>query len=280
MVTADPAPTGPSPASPRKRHDALIAFGVIAACLGLIVVLRFISKDSASAGRSLVVGLPTPAVTAAQGCQNFADFWMSKDGIAATADQIEAISNCRLADNGKWVVPTSARDPRLNQTPVLSDDQRAATANLRADILDQLNDLDAAVPTTLRTWLSQIYDPFPRAVIGHVRDGVSIRTQRNRYNRLAQAYLIGSSREALANYVGWVMERRIDAYDQIKTKCQTDPDVTYLRNACLGLEDNLSIRVIPFTWDLRDSYLLDSYLATVDPTTIQTSAVIRKTGPE
>jgi hypothetical protein len=146
--------------------------------------------------------------------------------------------------------------------------------------VDQLNDLDATVPSTLRSWLSQIYDPFSRAVYGHIRDGISIRTQRNRYNRLAQAYLMGPDHQALAGYVGWVMGRRIDSFNQIKSTCQTDPNVAYLRNACLGMEDNLSIRSIPFTWDLRDSYLIDSYLATVDPTTIASSAPQQHTGPE
>jgi hypothetical protein len=264
---------------PRRRSDATVALGVIAFCLASVLVLRVIAKDAPSAGRSVVVGLPTPNVTSAQGCDNFARFWMSESGVGATAEQIEGITNCRRAADGRWIVPTSARDPRLPATPVLGDEQRTATAALRADILDQLNDLDAEMPSTLRSWLSQIYDPFPRAVLGHVRDGISIRTQRNRYNRLTQAYLIAPDREALAGYVGWVMGRRIGFYDQIKTTCLTNPDVAFLRTACLGLEDNLSIRSIPFTWDLRDSYLLDSYLATVDPATIRTNPKTPDTGP-
>lgn len=278
MVT--PAPSSTIVKTPHRRNDALIALGVIALCLTSVLVLRTIAKDAPSAGRSVVVGLPTPNVTVAQGCDNFASFWMSDSGVGATADQIEGFTNCRQTADGRWIVPTSSRDPRLEATPVLSDEQRTATAPLRADILDQLNDLDATVPSTLRSWLSQIYDPFPRAVYGHIRDGISIRTQRNRYNRLAQAYLMGQDHQALAGYIGWVMGRRIDSFNQIKTTCQTDPSVAYLRTACLGMEDNLGIRSIPFTWDLRDSYLIDSYLATVDPATIKASAPQPDTGPE
>jgi hypothetical protein len=266
--------------SPRRRSDATIALGLTAFCLVSVLVLKVIAQDAPSAGRSVVVGLPTPNVTSAQGCDNFAHFWMSDSGVGATAEQIEAITNCRRAADGTWIVPTGARDPRLSATPVLGDDQRTATAPLRAEILDQLNDLDGEIPSSLRTWLSQIYDPFPRAVLGHIRDGISIRTQRNRYNRLTQAFLIAPNREALADYIGWVMGRRIGFYDQIKTTCLTDPEVAYLHNACLGLEDNLSIRSIPFTWDLRDSYLLDSYLATVDPATINANTSTPDTGPE
>lgn len=275
-----PAPPPSIAKTSHRRNDPLIALGVVALCLTLVLGLRAVAKDAPSAERSMVVGLPTPNVTAAQGCDNFANFWMSDAGVGATAEQIEGFTNCRQSADGRWIVPTSARDPRLSPTPVLADKQRTATAPLRADILEQLNDLDATVPSTLRSWLSQIYDPFPRAVTGHIRDGVSIRTQRNRYNRLAQAYLMGPDHQALAGYVGWVMGRKIDAYNQVKAKCQTDPDIAYLRTACLGMEDNLGIRGIPFTWDLRDSYLIDSYLATVDPATIASSSPQPDTGPE
>lgn len=269
----------PTEPLPRRRNDAKIALVTITVCLASVLALQLIARDAPSAGRSMVVGIPTPNVTAAEGCDNFASFWMDEKGVGATAEQIEGITNCRRSADGEWIVPSSAQDARLAATPILDDAQRSATAPLRAEILDQINDLDGTIPSTLRTWLSQIYDPFPRAVIGHVRDGVSIRTQRNRYNRLAQAYLMAPEREALAEYVGWVMGRRIGHYEAIKSVCLNDPNVAYLRNACLGLEDNLSIRSIPFTWDLRDSYLLDSYLATVDPDTIATRVSPRENGP-
>jgi len=274
-VTASASNVNPA----HRRIDGIIALIVIVLCLGSVVGLRFLAKDAPSAGRSVGVGLPTPNVTAAQGCDNFASFWMDTGTVSATAEQIAGITNCRQAADGHWIVPTSARDGRLPVTPVLEDAQRTATAALRADILNQLNDLDATIPTTLRTWLSQIYDPFPRAVLGHVRDGAVIQTTRNRYNRLTQAFLIAPERAELAGYVGWVMGRRIGYYQEIKMVCVTDSDVQYLRTACLGLENNLSIRSIPFTWDLRNSYLLDSYLATIDPATLTTRNTTPETGP-
>lgn len=264
----------------QRPHDALIACGMILLSTLVIFGLRVIAKDAPSSERSVVVGLPTPNITAAQGCQNFADFWMNADGVGATAEQIEGITNCRRANDGSWIVPTGSRDPRITITPILSPDQRTATSDLRAELLDELNDLDDTIPNSLRTWLSQIYDPFPRPVFGHIRDGISIRTQRNRYTRLAQAYLIDPRNDALASYVGWVMGRRIGSYDAMKDVCLNDPDVAYLRTACLGLEDNLSIRSIPFPWDLRNSFLLDTYLASLDPDQLTPRAATRETGPE
>jgi hypothetical protein len=174
---------------------------------------------------------------------------------------IEGISNCRLAADGSWIVPRSADDPRLPKTPLLTDQQAQVTGALRTKLLTQIAGLEAEYTSTLRSWLSQLYDPFVRAVVGHIRDSTGIGTARGRYTRLTQAYLMSPDHQELAAYVGWVMARRIDAYDNLKGICFGDPDLEYLRTTCLGLEDHLSIDYPPFTWDLRDSYLLESYLA-------------------
>jgi hypothetical protein len=242
--------------------DAWIALGAIVVCLTLVLVARGLAKDAPSAGRSVVVGIPTPVVSSAEGCANFAAFWMDEAGVGASAETIEGITNCRLAADGTWIVPKGADDPRLAQTPILTEEQEAATAALRTAILAQIADLESQYPNTLRTWLSQIYDPFSRAVVGHIRDGTGISRARGRYTRLTQAYLMSPENQELAEYIGWVMQRRVSAFNDFKSVCLGDPDLEYLRTACRGLEDNLSIRYPPFTWDLKDSYLLDSYLAT------------------
>jgi hypothetical protein len=252
------------PASKPSRllgADAWIGLGAIVFCLALVLGVRAVAKDAPSVGRSVVVGLPTPAVSSAAGCANFARFWMDEEGVGASAETIEGITNCRRATDGSWIVPKGADDPRLPKTSVLTQEQREATAALRTAILSQIAELEAQYPNTLRTWLSQIYDPFARAAIGHIRDNVGIRTARGRYTRLTQAYLMSPEHQELADYVGWVMARRVHAFDDLKTDCLGDSDLEYLRTACRGLEDNLSIRFPPFTWDLRDGYLLDSYLA-------------------
>jgi hypothetical protein len=241
--------------------DAWIGLGAIATCLALVLGLRMVAKDAPSAGRSVVVGLPTPVVSTAAGCANFARFWMDGSGVGASAAIIEGISNCRQATDGTWIVPTGADDPRLPKGSVLTDLQVQLAAPLRTKILTQIAGLESEYPSTLRSWLNQLYDPFARAAVGHIRDGYSIRTTRGRYTRLTQAYLMSPDHQELAAYVGWVMARRIDAYDDLKAICLGNPDLEYLRTACLGLEDNLSIRFPPFTWDLKDSYLLESYLA-------------------
>ncbi|MEA2586833.1 MAG: hypothetical protein QOF33_4918 [Thermomicrobiales bacterium] len=248
--------------------DAWIALGAIAVCLALVLGVRLVARDAPSSGRSVVVGIPTPVVSTAAGCDNFARFWMDESGVDASAATIEAISNCRRSADGAWFVPSGVDDPRLPRAPVLTQDQKTATADLRTELLSQIEDLEATFPSTLRAWLNQLYDPFARSVVGHLREGPSIRTARNRYTRLTQAYLMAPDRQEFADYVGWAMARRIRAYDDLKTTCLSDPDLEYLRTACLGLEDNLSIRNPPFIWDLKDPLLLDTYLvSTLSATT-------------
>jgi hypothetical protein len=270
-TTAEP----PTPRSSRfLAADAWIGLGTIATCLALVVGVRLIAKNAPSAGRSVVVGLPTPVVSTDAGCANFASFWMDRSGLAATAEMIEGISNCRQAADGSWIVPKGADDPRLPKTPLLTDQQAQATGALRTKLLTQIAGLEAEYSSTLRSWLNQLYDPFARAVVGHIRDSTGIVTARGRYTRLTQAYLMSPDHQELAAYVGWAMARRIDAYDHLKANCLGDPALEYLRTACLGLEDSLNIRYPPFTWDLRDSTLLESYLAsTLQPTNGTPAAV-------
>lgn len=257
MENALPARRSPK----RPGTDALIGLSAIAVCLVLILGLRFASKDAPSARRAVVVGLLTPVVSTTDGCGNFARFWMDDSGVGVSAQVIEGISNCRLAADGTWIVPTGSDDPRL-PTPVLTDEQARLTMPLRTTILNQIADLESEYPSTLRAWLNQLYDPFTRVAVGHIRDGFDFSTARGRYTRLTQAYLMSPGHQELAAYVGWVMARRISAYDTLKSTCLGNPELEYLQTACLGLEDGLSIRYPPFTWDLKDSYLLDSYLAT------------------
>jgi hypothetical protein len=67
----------------------------------------------------------------------------------------------------------------------------------------------------------------------------------------------------LADYVGWIMAKRINASDRLEDKCLNNPDLEYLNTVCQGLVDSLSIRNPPFTWDLKNSLTLDEYLASV-----------------
>jgi hypothetical protein len=249
------------------RREARIAFATIAGSLILVLGLRLIAKDAPSAERSMVVGIPTPAVSTAAGCENFARYWIDESGVSTSDAAIEGMTNCRRATDGTWFVPAGPEDPRLPNTPILTEAQEAATAELRTELLSQIHGLEAQFPSTLQQWLNQIYDPIPRAVTGHLRDGISIRTARGRYTRLTQAYLMAPERQVLADYVGWIMARRIRAYDDFAGSCLGDPSHEYLWTACRGLEDSLSIRFPPLPWELEDPLLLDGYLAS----TLQTA---------
>jgi hypothetical protein len=232
----------------------------VAVCLALILILQLVAKDAPSANRSRVVGIPTPVVSTAAGCENFARYWMEESGVGASAETIEGITSCRRTTDGRWFIPTGPEDPRLPDAPILTPEQERATAEVRTLLLAQIDGLEAEFPSTLQRWLDQLYDPIPRAVVGHIRDDVTIRTTRGRYTRLTQAYLMAPEHQTIADYVGWLMGQRIRAFQDFRDACFGNPDLEYLRIACRGLEDSLSIRFPPFPWTLEDPILIDTYL--------------------
>jgi hypothetical protein len=251
---------------PKKKVDligreAVIGFAAIAACLILIIGLRVISRNSASAGRSIVVTIPTPVVTAAQGCTNFANYWTDPDGPGLPDSVVEGLSNCRKAADGTWFVPSGVNDKRLTSVPEIPAADNAAAEALETALTNQIAGLEGEIPSTLQSWLKQIYDPIPRAVTGNVKEGVSIGTTRGRYTRLIQSFLMGPSSQELADYVGWLMARKLQAYGALNSACQTRSDLAYLKTACAGLEGNLSVRFPPFPWDLENSLLMHEYIA-------------------
>jgi len=250
---------GASP--PVGKRDGLLVLALLIGCLGLIAGLRLIAADGESAGQGIVHTVPTPVASTNEGCTNFARYWMVDSGVGGSAETIEALGNCRQAADGTWFVPTDPRDPRLPPEALLTQEERQETAAERAEILSEIAALEATMPQTLRRWLNEMYDPIPRAMTGHIRDGFRIGVRRGRYTRLIQAFLMDPRREALANYVGWIMGRRIAAYEDFLATCLRDKDLAYLENACRGVEDQLSIRFPPFPWDLKDPLMLDAYFA-------------------
>jgi hypothetical protein len=251
---------------PTKRgelfgREAVIALAVIAGCLVLLIGLRAVSRDSASAGRSIVVTIPTPRVTSAEGCTNFAGYWTDPDGAGLPDDVIEGMTNCRKAADGRWFVPAGVDDDRLTNVPVIPEGQQAAADALETALTTQIDALEAEIPSTLENWLKQIYDPIPRAVTGNLKEGYSIGTTRGRYTRLTQSFLMSPENQELAGYVGWLMQRKVSAFGQLQAVCQSRSDLQYLRTACNGLEGNLSVRFPPFPWDLKNSLLMREYIA-------------------
>jgi len=256
----------PEPSVERKgSSDWRVALIVVAACVAVVAILRIVAAGGESAGQSTVATIPTPVVSASEGCANFARYWMEKSGVGVSAETIEGMSNCRRAADGTWFVPNGPRDPRLGDLPSLTDEEQAATADLRSELLAEIAALEATFPPALRRALDQIRDPSARAVRGHLREDwqTPVGPARGRYTRLVQAYLMAPERQRLADYVGWLMARRLSAFEEFQAACLGRADLAYLHNACSGVENALSVRYPPFPWELKDPLNLDAYLLAV-----------------
>lgn len=245
--------------------DWRVALIVVAACFAVVVILSIVAAGGESAGQSIVSTIPTPAVSASEGCANFARYWMEESGVGVSAETIEGISNCRRAADGTWFVPTGPRDPRLGDRPALTATEQAAMAELRGELLAAIAALEATFPPALRRALDQIHDPVARAVRGHLSEDwqTPVGPARGRYTRLVQAYLMAPEHQRLADYVGWLMARRLSAFEEFQAACLGRVDLAYLHNACRGVEGTLSIGFPPFPWELKDPLNLDAYLLAV-----------------
>ncbi|HET8521744.1 MAG TPA: hypothetical protein VFL82_00845, partial [Thermomicrobiales bacterium] len=113
-------------------------------------------------------------------------------------------------------------------------------------------------PQGLNESLNEIYSVQPNPVLGHTRDA-RIGATRGRYTRLVQAFLMNPQYSELADYVGWLMELRQQSFGSFMNGCSTK-DMTYLKIACQGIADRLSVYFPPWPWELTDSVSFDSYL--------------------
>jgi hypothetical protein len=144
--------------------------------------------------------------------------------------------------------------------PAISDDDHAAADQLGARILEDIDALQDQISPELQEALDKIYSDTQNPVIGQVREGASLSNVRTRYARLVNAFALDPDHAALANYVGWAMEQRINAYGVFRRACLRE-DTAYLRQPCEGMEDNLSVRYALWYWELRNPLLIDAYLA-------------------
>jgi hypothetical protein len=241
----------------RPRDGALFLLSTVI-CVVLVLGLVAVSRGTGSAKGPGANSIPTPDLTANEACQTWATYWTKKSGVHASVDAIEGFSNCRLSKDGTWFIPTSSQDARLAGGPILSSEERQQTAALRATLNQQLVALRAEFPQGLHNWLNDIYSVQPNPVLGHTRD-TRIGATRGRYTRLVQAFLMNPHYSALADYVGWSMERRQQAFASFMSGCSA-PDMTYLHAACEGIGDRLSVYFPPWPWELSDSVSFDSYL--------------------
>lgn len=254
-------PVGVATAGPPR--DGRTFVGVALASLLLVGVLYGVAHGAPSARQLDVVTFPTPVLTADEGCATFARYWMVDSGADVPPTAIAGVSNCYLSAEGEWFVPAGSSDRRLAATYQLDDAERDATQEVRNRIRRDVVALEGLLPTSVRQQLQRNYDVRNLPVTGHTRWGADRRNlgpTKSRYTRLAQAFLMSPEHVWMADYVGWLMGRRIAGASQFEAACLGDPDLMFLERACSGLRDDLGLESIPFIWELNDPVTLGQYL--------------------
>jgi hypothetical protein len=238
----------------------LLALAVV--CAILVAGLAIVSRGAPSAAQFESVALQTPEITATKGCANFASFWTVDTGVNVPIEAIEGLTNCRLSTDGTWFVPNGADDPRLSDRSVLTDTEQARVETLRSLLMADLLALDQALPNSVMDSLEVNYAAENLPVFGHTKRGrVDFGVKHARYQRIAQAFLLSPRRAILADYVGWLIERRSTAAGQFEASCMANPDFRYLLRACRGIRNEFGVTLIPIFWELNNRVLIQEYLA-------------------
>lgn len=259
------AETRPTPplAVERAPRDGRMFLRVALLSLLLVGALWGIARGAPSATQLERVALPTPKVTADEGCDTFARYWMVESGADVPASAIVGISNCYRTADGEWFVPVGAADRRLAATFELDEAERHATRGVRERIRSDIVALERLMPSGLRQQLQRNYDVRNLPVTGHTKWGAERRAlgpTQGRYVRLAQAFLMSPERVWLADYVGWRMGRRLAGVSELEAACLGKPDLMFLERACMGVRHDLSLEAIPFVWELNDPVAIAQYL--------------------
>jgi len=260
---AAPPPADQPPAGDRSPRDGRTFLRVVLVSLVLVGALWGIARGAPSATQLDAVALPTPKITADEGCATFARYWMVDSGAGVPASAIAAIGNCYQTAEGEWFVPVGAADRRLAVTFALDDSERDATQAVRERIRSDIVALEKLLSTGLREQLQRNYDVRNLPVTGHTKWGAERRSlgpTQGRYVRLTQAFLMSPERVWLADYVGWRMGNRIEGAAAFESACLGNPDLEFLERACSGLRSDLGLEAIPFIWELNDPVALAQYL--------------------
>lgn len=231
--------------------------------LVLVGALWGIARGAPSATQLESVALPTPKLTADEGCATFARYWMVESGAAVPATAITGISNCFQTAEGEWFVPVGAADRRLAATFQLDEAERDATQGVRERIRSDIAALEKLLPAGLRRQLQRNYDVRNLPVTGHTKWGAERRglgPTQGRYVRVTQAFLMSPERVWLADYVGWRMGERIAGASEFEAACLGNHDLKFLERACSGLRTDMGLEAIPFIWELNDPVALAQYL--------------------
>jgi hypothetical protein len=245
------------------RRDPLIFLAIAAVSLILVGSLWLISRNSDSAGvASNVLNVDPVPYTPSEVCHNWATYWTTESGVGVPPAALEGISNCRQMADGTWIVPANAADPRIDRPVVLTDAERAQVQNLENQIQSSIQRFQMLESSDLVAAIGSIYVPEVGGVDGHLKDGQGISTARKLYTDELAVFLANPGNEALKAYTEWIVAYRQAAFAQLTENCLVDK-FDYLHNACNGTGDQLSINYVPWSWDLSDSLLLDTYLRAV-----------------
>ncbi|CAN5382406.1 hypothetical protein BH09CHL1_BH09CHL1_03500 [soil metagenome] len=245
------------------RRDPLIFLAIVAVTSIVVGSLWLISRNADSAGvASNVANVDPVPYTPSEVCNNWATYWTTESGVGVPATALEAMSNCRQVADGTWIVPANAADPRIDRPVVLTDAERAQVQNLESQIQSSIQRFQMLESADLVDAISRMYTPEVTGVDGHVADGPRIDTARKLYTDELAIFLENPGNELLKAYVEWIVPYRQAAFAQLTDRCYVEK-FDYLFNPCKGTADQLSIDFVPWSWDLSDSLLLDTYLRAV-----------------
>ncbi len=236
-----------------------IAVGLVAILTLTVGGLWVVARDAPSSALGNINSVPRPEVSPVQGCRNFASYWLTETSVPIEAETLEGFTNCRLGTDGKWYTWPELPLELDPEPPVIPEERSAEAAEMRATIIADLTDLQQSFSAAMMEEFGKVYSEQHNAVIGQVREGASLSSIRTRYARIMNGFMLDPEREAVAGYVGWIMQQRIDAYGVFRRACLRG-DTEFLRVPCTGMEDNLSIRYAPWYWELAGDLWLDAYL--------------------
>ena len=237
-------------------------------CAAMVAGAFLAARNAPVATTGITDRLPLPAVSADAGCENFGRYWTETSGARIDPVPLELFTNCRKEDDGSWIATDTMYGASALDESVLTGDQLAQLNQLRTATAAQVDALEATLPQSVKKTFAQLHTEANNPVVGHFREGMSWGSYRTRYARIVNAFMLDPNNRELADFIGWVMQRKIDGYAAFRRECLANADVAMLHGACRGVEDNLSIRYAPLPWELRDPALLDTwyYETYVQPT--------------
>lgn len=246
--------------------NPVIGSSIVAALLLMVGIAWAAARDAPSSATGDINAVPRQSITASRGCQNFATYWLERTSVPIDAGTLEGFTNCRQGTDGNWyVVPELPNELDPSPSTILPENETDANS-LRVRLVADIATLQQNLSDAMMKELGKVYSEQSNPVISHTREGASLSSIRTRYARIVNGYMLDPERKDFANYVGWVMQQRIDAYGAFRRACLQD-DTAWLRQPCTGMEDNLSIRYAPWYWELADEHLLEAYLSHLYGTT-------------